>query len=102
MAAPQISKRVTLDLDLVSHKKLRNASKSFQLTQQDLLTLIVDLTLGNPEAIRPHAERFRKRKEAEEQRKLDMERKAQDLLSKLTPEQQNKLLSGAIDLERLW
>lgn len=95
------SKRVTLDLDIAGHKKLRTAAKTFGINQQELLALIVDLTLSNLDTIRPHAERFRKRKEAEEQKRIDMERKAQALLAKMTPEMQEKLLSGSIDFSSL-
>lgn len=101
MALQPTTKRVTLDLDMRGHKKLREAAKMFDLTQQELLVLVVELTLTNPETIRAHAERYKRRKEAEEARKEDMNKKAKMLLEQLTPEQQAKLLSGNVNLASL-
>lgn len=95
------SKRVTLDLEMSGHKKLRTAAKTFGITQQELLALIVDLTLSNLDTIRPHAERFKKRKDAEVNKRADMHNKAMSLLAKMTPEQQEKLLSGQVNLDDL-
>ncbi|MGI1988711.1 hypothetical protein [Shewanella glacialipiscicola] len=94
----QPSKRVTLDLTLPQHRKLRDAAKSSNINQQDLLALIIDLTLSSPETIKPHIERFVARKQAEERKQKDLERKAKDLISNLNEEQLEALLSGKLSL----
>ena len=75
------TKRVTLDLTSSQHKKLKDGSKSLGLTQQEALSLIVDLTMSNPETIRQHADRFLRKKKAEEQKAKDMDDKAKRLIS---------------------
>lgn len=92
----QPSKRVTLDISPSQHRKLRDSAKSSGISQQELLALIIDLTLSSTETIKPHIERFLLRKQAEERRAKELERKAKDLISSLSEEQLEALLSGKL------
>lgn len=62
---------------------------------------MIDVLSANPAAIKPHIERFKKRKMIEQQRKKEMEKKAASLVSALSPELQEKLLSGKLDTSDL-
>lgn len=90
----QSIKRVTLDLTPTRHRILKEGSKKLGLTQQECLSLIVDLTMTNPETIRKHAEQYLKKKAAEEKAEQELQDKAKRLVSQLSPEQIAKLLAG--------
>ena len=94
-------KRVTLKVIEKQHAFIRKMSKPNDVTQEELLGLMIDVLAANPKAIEPYIERFRKRKIMDLQRKKDIETKAANLVSSLTPEMQEKLLSGALDLSKL-
>lgn len=100
-AAKDAIKRVTLEINEVQHRRLRAASSMFNITQQDLLGLLIDITLTNPETIRKPAEIFVRRNKAEEEKARHLEDRAKNLLSRLTQEQQDKLLAGELDLSAM-
>ncbi|GAL22969.1 hypothetical protein JCM19235_1270 [Vibrio maritimus] len=95
------NKRVTLSVTSTQHDFLRDHSKPNSLTQEELLGLIIDVMAANPKALEPHIQRLRKRKAVNEQRKKELEKKASNLISSLSQEQQDKLLSGQLDLSSL-
>jgi hypothetical protein len=94
-------KRVTLEINEAQHRRLRAASSMFSVTQQDLLGLLIDITLTNPETIRKPVEIFVRRKKAEEEKARQLEDRAKNFISRLSQDQQDKLLSGELELSAL-
>ena len=94
-------KRITLKLTQKRHDFIRSMSKPNDVTQEELMGIIIDVISVNPKAIQPHIERFKKKRDYEKQRQKELEARATRLLSTLTEEQQAKLLSGSLDLSKL-
>lgn len=93
-----VNKKVTMDVTPAQHRKLKDATKSMDVTQQELLGIIIDLTLTNIESVRPHVIKYVQRRDAEAQKNKEREAKAKQLISQLTEEQLEKLLAGQLVL----
>lgn len=91
-------KKLTFDVTPLQHKRLKDSSKILDITQQELVGVIIDLTLTNLESIKPHVLRYKQRKEAEENKRKDVEKKAQALIASLSEEQIADLLAGKLKL----
>lgn len=94
-------KRVTLEVTDDQHRKLRLAAKQFDITQQDLMGLLIDITLTNTETVRKPIEAYVRKKKIEEEKVRQLEEKTKSVLSMLKPEQLERLLSGEVDLSAL-
>lgn len=94
-------KRVTLKISTAQHKAIKGMSRPNDLTQEELLGLMIDVITANPKAIEPHIARYKARRAAEQQRQKEMANKAANLVNSLPPELQEKLLSGALDAAAL-
>lgn len=92
--ANETSKKVTMDVTNIQHRKLRDATKSMNVTQQELLGIIIDLTLTNPDGIRPHVAKYVQRRDAEALKQKELQKKASELISTLSEEQLMRLMSG--------
>lgn len=92
----EITKKLTFDVTPLQHRRLKESSKTLNITQQELVGIIIDLTLTNLEGIKPHVQRYLQKKMAEENKRKELEKKAQELIAKLSDEQMADLLAGRL------
>lgn len=92
----EIVKKITIDCTPVQHAKLKSHSKAMNVTQQELLSVIIDLTLNNIESIRPHVVKYTQKRDAEIERQREIRAKAEKLVSSLSPDELERLLSGRL------
>ncbi len=93
-----INKKITMDVTTVQHRRVRDASKLMNVTQQELLGIIIDLTLTNIEGIRPHVAKYVQRRDAEILKQKELQQKAERLIASLSPDKLEKLLTGELKL----
>lgn len=93
-----INKKITMDVTTVQHRRVRDASKLMNVTQQELLGIIIDLTLTNIEGIRPHVAKYVQRRDAEILKQKELQQKAERLIASLSPDKLEKLLTGEFKL----
>lgn len=93
-----INKKITMDVTTVQHRRVRDASKLMNVTQQELLGIIIDLTLTNIEGIRPHVAKYVQRRYAEILKQKELQQKAEKLIASLSPDKLEKLLTGELKL----
>lgn len=93
-----INKKITMDVTTVQHRRVRDASKLMNVTQQELLGIIIDLTLTNIEGIRPHVAKYVQRRDAEILKQKELQKKAERLVASLSPDKLEKLLTGELKL----
>lgn len=93
-----INKKITMDVTTVQHRRVRDASKLMNVTQQELLGIIIDLTLTNIEGIRPHVAKYVQRRDAEILKQKELQQKAELLIASLSPDKLEKLLTGELKL----
>lgn len=93
-----INKKITMDVTTVQHRRVRDASKLMNVTQQELLGIIIDLTLTNIEGIRPHVAKYVQRRDAEALKQKELQQKAEKLIASLSPDKLEKLLTGELKL----
>lgn len=92
----EIVKKITIDCTPVQHAKLKAHSKAMNVTQQELLSVILDLTMNNIESIRPHVVKYAKQRDAEAEKQREIKAKAERLISSLSPEELERLLAGRL------
>ena len=93
-----INKKITMDVTTVQHRRVRDASKLMNVTPQELLGIIIDLTLTNIEGIRPHVAKYVQRRDAEILKQKELQQKAERLIASLSPDKLEKLLTGELKL----
>lgn len=93
-----INKKITMDVTTVQHRRVRDASKLMNVTQQELLGIIIDLTLTNIEGIRPHVAKYVQRRDAEILKQKELQQKAERLIASLSADKLEKLLTGELKL----
>ena len=93
-----INKKITMDVTTVQHRRVRDASKLMNVTQQELLGIIIDLTLTNIEGTRPHVAKYVQRRDAEILKQKELQQKAERLIASLSPDKLEKLLTGELKL----
>lgn len=89
-----INKKITMDVTTVQHRRVRDAAKLMNVTQQELLGIIIDLTLTNIEGIRPHVAKYVQRRDAEALKQKELQQKAERLIASLSADKLEKLLTG--------
>ena len=93
-----INKKITMDVTTVQHRRVRDASKLMNVTQQELLGIIIDLTLTNIDGIRPHVAKYVQRRDAEALKQKELQQKAERLIASLSADKLEKLLTGELKL----
>ena len=93
-----INKKITMDVTTVQHRRVRDAAKLMNVTQQELLGIIIDLTLTNIEGIRPHVAKYVQRRDAEALKQKELQQKAERLIASLSADKLEKLLTGELKL----
>lgn len=90
------NKKITIDVTQAQHGRLKSVSKAMNVTQQELLSVIIDLTLSNLESIRPHVLKYVQKRDQEAERQREIKAKAERLISSLSPEELERLLAGRL------
>ena len=93
-----INKKITMDVTTVQHRRVRDAAKLMNVTQQELLGIIIDLTLTNIDGIRPHVAKYVQRRDAEALKQKELQQKAERLIASLSADKLEKLLTGELKL----
>lgn len=93
-----INKKITMDVTTVQHRRVRDAAKLMNVTKQELLGIIIDLTLTNIDGIRPHVAKYVQRRDAEALKQKELQQKAERLIASLSADKLEKLLTGELKL----
>ena len=92
------SKKITMDVTSIQHRRVRDAAKQMSVTQQELLGIIIDLTLTNIDGIRPHVAKYVQRRDAEVLKQKELQQRAERLIALLSPDKLERLLTGELKL----